>query len=138
MNFYGVMSVGRKARLGVLGFLAFTALPVIEIALLVEMGKRIGTWWTVFFVIGTGLLGGALLGLEGYGVVRNLQSEVRSGKIPEDPIIDGVLVVIGALLLISPGVLTDATGIILMFPPSRFLVRSGVKRWIRKFIMINL
>ena len=129
--------MGWKARLGVIGFLAFTALPIVEIALLVEVGKRIGTWWTVAFVIGTGLLGGALLGLEGYGVVRRLQSDIKSGKVPEDPIIDGVLVLVGALLLISPGVLTDATGVILMFPPSRFLVRAGIKRWIRKFITIN-
>lgn len=118
--------------------MAFTALPVIEIALLVEVGKRIGTWWTIAFVIGTGILGGALLAFEGYGVVRRLQSDIRNGKIPEDPIIDGVLVVIGALLLISPGVLTDATGVILMLRPSRFLVRIGVKRWIGKFITINL
>lgn len=115
----------------------FTALPIVEIALLVEIGKRIGTWWTVFFVIITGVLGGVLLGLEGYGVVRKLQSEVKSGRVPEDQIIDGVLVVLGALLLVSPGVLTDITGILLMFPPTRFLARSGVKRWIRKYIQIS-
>jgi UPF0716 protein FxsA len=130
--------VGWKARLGVIGFLAFTALPIVEIVLLVEVGKKIGTWWTVAFVIGTGLLGGVLLALEGYGVLRRLQSEIKRGKIPEDPIIDGVLVVVGALLLISPGVLTDATGVILLFPPSRFLVRTGIKRWIGRFITINL
>jgi UPF0716 protein FxsA len=124
--------------LGVIGFLAFTALPIVEIVLLVEVGKKIGTWWTVAFVIGTGLLGGVLLALEGYGVLRRLQSEIKRGKIPEDPIIDGVLVVVGALLLISPGVLTDATGVILLFPPSRFLVRTGIKRWIGRFITINL
>ena len=49
-----------KVRLGVIGFVVFTALPIIEITLLIEMGKRIGTWWTVAFVIGTGLLGGAV------------------------------------------------------------------------------
>ncbi len=130
--------MGWKARLGVIGFLAFTALPIVEIVLLVEVGKKIGTWWTVAFVIGTGLLGGVLLALEGYGVLRRLQSEIKRGKIPEDPIIDGVLVVVGALLLISPGVLTDATGVILLFPPSRFLVRTGIKRWIGRFITINL
>lgn len=124
--------------MGVIGFLAFTALPIVEIVLLVEVGKKIGTWWTVAFVIGTGLLGGVLLALEGYGVLRRLQSEIKRGKIPEDPIIDGVLVVVGALLLISPGVLTDATGVILLFPPSRFLVRTGIKRWIGRFITINL
>src|SRR5690554_4706504 len=101
-----------RVRLGVLGFLAFAALPIAEIVLLVEVGKRIGTWWTIVVVIGTGILGGTLLAIEGYGVVRRLQHEVRHARIPEDQIIDGVLVVIGALLLITPGVITDATGIL--------------------------
>ncbi|MGI6662902.1 MAG: FxsA family protein [Bacillota bacterium] len=127
-----------RGRLGLLGFLAFTVFPIVEIALLVELGKRIGTWWTIAFVLGTGILGGVLLALEGYGVVRRLQADLSSGKIPQDPIIDGVLVVIGSILLISPGVLTDVTGMILLFPPTRFLVRSGVKRWIGRFITINL
>ncbi len=127
-----------RGRLGLLGFLAFTVFPIVEIALLVELGKRIGTWWTIAFVLGAGILGGVLLALEGYGVVRRLQADLSSGKIPQDPIIDGVLVVIGSILLISPGVLTDVTGMILLFPPTRFLVRSGVKRWIGRFITINL
>lgn len=126
-----------KARLGVIGFLCFTALPVVEIALLVEMGKRIGTWWTILFVILTGVLGGVLLGVEGYGVIRRLQNEVKGGRIPQDQVIDGVLVFVGGLLLISPGVLTDVTGLVFMFPPTRFLVRSGIKKWIAKYILVN-
>ncbi|MEX0975451.1 MAG: FxsA family protein [Bacillota bacterium] len=127
-----------KVRLGVTGFVVFTALPIIEIALLIEMGKRIGTWWTVAFVIGTGILGGALLGVEGYGVFRKMREEIQATRIPKDSIIDGVLVIVGALLLISPGVLTDVTGILFMFPPTRYLVRSGVKHWISKYIFVNI
>ena len=127
-----------KARLAVLGFVIFSALPVIEIALLIEVGKRIGTLWTVVLVIGTGLLGGVLLGVEGVGVFRRLKAEVAAGRVPGDQIIDGVLVVVGSLLLITPGVLTDATGILLMFPPTRYLVRTGIKRWIRKYVLVNL
>ncbi len=127
-----------KMRLGIAGFIVFTALPIIEVALLIELGRHIGTWWTVAFVIGTGLLGGALLGVEGYGVFRRMREEIKATRIPQDSIIDGVLVVVGALLLISPGVLTDVTGILLMFPPTRYLARTGVKRWIRKYILVNL
>ena len=127
-----------KARLAVLGFIIFTAVPIIEIALLIEVGKHIGTLWTIAFVVGTGLLGGVLLGVEGYGVFRRMKEEIKAGHVPQDQIIDGVLVAVGALLLITPGVLTDATGILFMFPPTRFLVRTGVKRWIRKYILVNL
>ena len=134
----GVGQVSWKARLAVIGFFVFTALPIIEIALLVEVGKRIGTLWTIALVLGTGLLGGVLLGVEGVGVLKRLKAEVAAGKVPEDQIIDGVLIVVGSLLLITPGVLTDATGILLMFPPTRFLVRAGIKRWIRKYVLVNL
>lgn len=127
-----------KMRLGVIGFIIFTLLPIVEIALLVEMGRRVGTWWTVAFVIGTGLLGGALLGIEGYGVFRRMKEEIQASMVPKDSIIDGVLVVVGSLLLISPGVLTDVTGIILLFPPTRYFVRQGVKRWINKYILLNI
>jgi len=125
-------------RLGVIGFIIFTLLPIVEIALLVEMGRRVGTWSTVAFVIGTGLLGGALLGIEGYGVFRRMKEEIQASMVPKDSIIDGVLVVVGSLLLISPGVLTDVTGIILLFPPTRYFVRQGVKRWISKYILLNI
>ena len=127
-----------KMRLGVIGFIIFTLLPIVEIALLVEMGRRVGTWSTVAFVIGTGLLGGALLGIEGYGVFRRMKEEIQASMVPKDSIIDGVLVVVGSLLLISPGVLTDVTGIILLFPPTRYFVRQGVKRWISKYILLNI
>ena len=127
-----------KARLAIIGFIIFTAVPIIEIALLIEVGKHIGTLWTIAFVIGTGILGGVLLGVEGYGVFRRMKDELSTGRVPQDQIIDGVLVVVGALLLVTPGVLTDATGILFMFPPTRYLVRSGVKRWIRKYILVNV
>lgn len=127
-----------KARLATLGFIAFTALPIVEIALLVEIGKRIGTWWTIGIVVATGLLGGLLLAVEGYGVFRRMKDEIKAGRVPEDQIIDGVLVVVGALLLITPGVLTDVTGVLFMFPLSRFVVRAGIKRWIRKYVLVNL
>ncbi len=126
-----------KTRLGIVGFLVFTAIPILEIALLIEIGRRIGTFSTVCLVIGTALLGGTLLTAEGYGVIRRAKEEISLGHIPEDEIIDGVLVVIGALLLITPGVITDVTGVVLMLSPTRSLFRTAIKRWIRKFILIN-
>jgi len=127
-----------KGRLVLVGLVLFTVMPIVELSLLIEVGRRIGTLWTVAIVIGTGILGGTLLGIEGLGVFRKLKKEVEQGHIPQDQIIDGVLVVIGALLLITPGLITDTAGILLMISPTRFLIRTMVKRWIRKYIMINL
>ncbi len=127
----------RRVPWGVLAFLAFTLFPIAEIALLVEIGRRIGTWWTVALVIGTGLLGGALLALEGSGVIRSMKQEISKGRIPQDQIIDGVLVAVGALMLITPGIITDTMGILLMVPPTRYLARVGVRRLISKYIILN-
>ena len=102
-----------------LGILLVTALPVVELALLIELGKRIGTWWTIGIVIGTGILGGLLLASQGYGVFARAKQEVNEGRIPKNQIIDGLLVVVGAVLLITPGILTDAIGLILLFPLTR-------------------
>ncbi len=126
-----------KTRLGILGFIFLTVIPILEIALLVEIGRRVGTWWAVGIVVGTAISGAVLLAAEGYGVIKRAQRDISAGRIPQDPIIDGVLVVVGALLLITPGVITDVTGILIMLAPTRFLLRSAIKGWIRKLITIG-
>ncbi len=127
-----------RGRWTVLGVILIVALPLVEIALLVEVGKRIGTWWTIGIVIGTGILGGTLLTAQGYGVFRKAKQEVNEGRIPKNQIIDGLLVVIGAVFLITPGLLTDAIGLILLFPLTRVPVRNAVKRWIQQYIYIDI
>lgn len=127
-----------RVRWTALGILLVTALPVVELALLIELGKRIGTWWTIGIVIGTGILGGLLLASQGYGVFTRAKQEVNEGRIPKNQIIDGLLVVVGAVLLITPGILTDATGLILLFPLTRIPIRNATKRWIQQFIYIDI
>lgn len=126
-----------KTRLGILGFIFLTVIPILEIALLVEIGRRVGTWWAVGIVVGTAISGAVLLAAEGYGVIKRAQRDISAGRIPQNPIIDGVHVVVGALLLITPGVITDVTGILIMLAPTRFLLRSAIKGWIRKLITIG-
>lgn len=127
-----------KLRFLLCGVILFTVMPIVELALLIEVGKSIGTLWTIFIVIATALLGVVLLGVEGVAVIRRLKDEIGEGRVPQDAIIDGVLVAIGALLLITPGLITDLTGILLLLPPSRYLARSAIKKWIRRYIVIDL
>ncbi len=127
----------RRMPWGLTAVVLITGFPILEIALLVEIGRRIGTWWAVGIVIGTGLLGGLLLTLEGYRVLGSIRRELSSGRFPKDHLIDGALVVIGAIMLITPGVITDTLGILLMFPPTRLVARLAVKRWISKYIYLN-
>lgn len=126
-----------RFRLTGLALLLFTLIPILEIALLVEVGKQIGTWWTIALVLGTGLLGGVLIGIEGSGVIGRLKEQLAQGTIPQDPIIDGVLIIIGGLMLVTPGLLTDCLGFVLMFPLTRLVFRALIKRWIRQYFQLG-
>ncbi|GIW41824.1 MAG: hypothetical protein KatS3mg076_2401 [Candidatus Binatia bacterium] len=114
--------------------LLFVFLPVVELALLIEIGRRIGTWETVFLVVGTGILGASLARRQGLGVLRRFQEETQAGKLPGDAIFDGVLILVAGALLVTPGVITDAVGFLCLMPPTRRLVKRAVWRWIERRI----
>jgi len=116
-----MISLGRLALL-------FVLVPAIELMLLIRMGQWIGFWPTVAFVILTGWAGALLARLEGMRVVAQFQQELLSGRVPGQAILDGASVLVGGAFLLAPGVLTDVTGLALLFPPTRRLIQ----RWVRK------
>ena len=116
-----MISIGRLALL-------FVLLPVVEIVLLIQMGQLVGFWPTVAFVILTGWAGAALARMEGMRVLARFQQELAMGRIPGEAILDGASVLVGGAFLLAPGVLTDLTGLALLFPPTRRVIQ----RWVRK------
>lgn len=109
-------------------FLLFTILPVLDLWLLLRIGGAIGFWPAVALVIGTGLLGAALARTEGFRVLRSWQTALAEGRLPEEGVLSGVLVLVGAALLVTPGVITDVVGLLLLFPPVRRLVAATLRR----------
>ncbi len=109
----------------------------MELALLVEVGRRIGTWYTVLLVIGTGALGALLAQTQGWSIWRRTRREIRSGRIPGDELLDALLVLIGAVLLLTPGLITDAVGLSLLIPLTRGMVRKFIKRRIAEYVRID-
>jgi UPF0716 protein FxsA len=99
--------------------LLFTVVPAVELYLLIWLGQHIGAGTTVLIIITTGAVGAALAKREGLGVLRSIQEETLRGVPPGDRLIEGVLVLVGGVLLITPGVLTDLTGILLIMPWTR-------------------
>ncbi len=99
--------------------LLFTVVPAVELFLLLQLGAWLGPTTTFLLILLTGLLGAFLAKREGLGVLRDLQGELNSGLPPGDRLMEGVLVVVGGLLLITPGVFTDLTGFLLIAPPTR-------------------
>ncbi len=99
--------------------LLMTIVPAIELFLLMKIGEAIGAWETVLIILATGSIGATLAKREGLGVLQKLQQDAQQGIPPAIRLVEGLLVIIGGVLLITPGVLTDLTGFLLILPFSR-------------------
>lgn len=106
--------------------------PALELIGLFQMGKLIGGWSTFGLIILTGFLGGWLARREGLKVWRQAQSQLSSGQIPGDSILDGICIFTGGLLLLTPGILTDIAGFLLVFPFSRPIFKAWLYSVLRK------
>lgn len=109
----------------------FTVLPLVELWLLIRVGQHIGAGPTVLLVVGTGVVGAALARREGLRVLGRIQAELNAGRLPADRMIDALLVLVAGILLVTPGILTDIVGFILLIAPLRRPVRSFLKKQFR-------
>jgi UPF0716 protein FxsA len=107
--------------------LLFTIVPVCELALLIEVGQRLGVIPTVALVLGTGVLGAALARREGTQALYRMRTNMSQGKFPGEEIFDGVLILTGGLLLLTPGLLTDLLGFSVLVPFGRRLIKGYLK-----------
>lgn len=114
--------------------LLFTLTPLLELTLLIEVSGQIGLGSTLAIVIATGLLGAALAKNQGLGIVRRIQEEIAIGQLPAEALLDGVFILAGGLLLITPGLLTDACGFLCLIPSAR----KRLKEWLRRRIRLRL
>lgn len=108
--------------------LLLTVVPVVELTLLIWVGSLMGVWPTVGLVVGTALLGSFLAKHQGLTAWRQLQEDLATGRMPQDALLDGIAVMIAATLLITPGVLSDLVGILLMIPACRNPLKGYLKR----------
>ena len=104
-------------------FLAFLLVPVMEIWLLIQVGSVIGGWPTVALLIADSLLGAWLVRREGRRAWRALQESLQSGRMPERELTDAALVLVGGVLLVTPGFLSDVLGFLCVVPVTRPLMR---------------
>lgn len=109
-------------------FALFLLWPLLEIALFVTLGGALGLWLTLLIVLGTGVLGMALLRRQGYRSADRLRAEMGRMRDPLGAAGDGVLRALAAILLILPGFLTDFLGALLLIPPLRALLIAALAR----------
>src|SRR5688500_4586978 len=112
-------------------FLMFIiAMPVVEIIVLLLSGNLIGFWPTLFLIVATGLIGAYLAKRQGMETWKKSQEQIRYGMMPGNEIIDVICIFIGAALLLSHALISDIMGLILVFPPTRNLLKPIVIRFI--------
>lgn len=99
--------------------LALLALPLIEIALFIVVGRAIGVLPTLGLVIAAVILGGFVLRQQGLGVLNRMRTNMQTGTLPGQTLFDGMLLAVAAVLLIVPGFLGDFVAILLLLPPVR-------------------
>lgn len=105
--------------------LVFLVLPIIELAVIIQVGQSIGVLNTIGLLLLVSFVGAWLVKREGLGVWTRFQRQVEMGVVPGREIADGVLVMLAGALLISPGFVTDVLGILLLLPPVRAAIRSA-------------
>lgn len=107
--------------------LIFVALPLIEIAVLIKVGEAIGFWPTMLWLVAAAVLGSIVIREQGLSVVGRAFDTMREGRIPLEPMLDSYVVIMAGLLLIVPGLISDAIGLLLLIPPlRRWLIRRAV------------
>jgi UPF0716 protein FxsA len=108
-------------------FLVFSVVPVIEIWLIIKIGRVIGPFPTVAILLGISLVGAGLAKSEGARVVMAIRNELAAGRLPAAHLLDGALIFAGGILLLTPGFFTDFVGLFFLVPATRVLL----KRWLR-------
>lgn len=103
--------------------LLFVLVPAVELAVLIEIGGWIGTPATFLLIVVTGIAGAILARAQGVRVLRDVQRELDAGRLPGAALVDGAIVLVSAALLLTPGVLTDAVGLLGLIPPARARLR---------------
>ncbi|MFQ6078647.1 MAG: FxsA family protein [Thermodesulfobacteriota bacterium] len=114
--------------------LIFIVVPLIEILLLIEIGSRIGALNTIFIIVLTGILGASMMRHQGFTIIRNIQRDLSQGRMPTGELINGALVLVGGIMLLTPGFFTDAVGFVLLVPATRALIRKKIQLLIRRKI----
>jgi UPF0716 protein FxsA len=106
----------------------FVIVPIAELALIIQVGQAIGVWWTIALLVADSVLGSALMRSQGRAAWRRFNEATAAGRVPAREAIDGVLVIFGGALLLTPGFISDVLGLLLLLPPTRAVARRVLVR----------
>lgn len=121
----------RRFPLGLV-VLVFIAVPILEIYVLIQVGQVIGAWWTILLLIADSILGSWLIRREGRRAWVALQAAIADGRMPTKELADGILIVMGGTLMISPGFVTDVFALFAILPFTRPVARRVLTRFLSR------
>ena len=107
--------------------LLFTIIPILELAVLIKVGTCIGAGNTILIVILTGVAGAYLARSQGILTLIKIQEDLNRGIMPGDKIVDGLMILCGGVMLLTPGLITDLIGFMALIPAARYLIKQGLK-----------
>ncbi|WGH80286.1 FxsA family protein [Jannaschia ovalis] len=112
-------------------FAIFVAVPILEIALFIQVGGWIGLWPTLAIVVATAALGTFLVRRQGLAEIRRIQRSLEELNDPTRPLAHGAMILASGLLLLTPGFFTDGLGFALLVPQVRDLVLAKIRKRVR-------
>jgi UPF0716 protein FxsA len=128
----------RRPLVSVALFTIFIVVPLIEIYVLIQVGQVIGPWWTILLLVLDSILGTWLIKREGGRTWRALRDALDGGRMPGTELADGALVLIGGTLMLAPGFVTDAFGILLIVPVTRPFFRRLLTTVVARRLILNV
>ena len=119
-------------------FTIFIVVPILEIYVLIQVGQVIGPWWTILLLVLDSILGTWLIKSEGGRAWRALRDALDNGRMPGTELADGALILIGGTLMLAPGFVTDAFGILLILPFTRPVFRRLLTTLVARRVVLNV
>jgi len=116
-------------------FLIFSIVPLIEIWLLLKVGRVIGPLPTVATLLVISMAGAWLARSQGLRIVVAMRDELAAGHVPAAHILDGAFILAGGILLLAPGFLTDVIGLILLIPATRMVLKGWLRNWLERRLL---
>ncbi|HIF9070934.1 TPA: FxsA family protein [Photobacterium damselae] len=109
--------------------LLFIFVPIIEIALFIQVGGFIGLWPTIALVLITAIVGASLVRSQGLATLTSVQNRLQQGELPAQQIVEGVMLAVAGVLLLTPGFMTDCMGMTILLPaPRAWLAKQLMQR----------
>lgn len=115
-------------------FLSFLVIPIVEIAILIQVAAVVGGWTTVLLVICTAFFGAKTVKQQGLKTYGQIQEKIALGQIPSEELFSGVCILISGVLLLTPGILTDILGFSLLTPAIRQVLITAIKQRINHHV----